>query len=71
MSEQFLNGSNVVSGLQQVSRKAVAQRVGRSRLSESGCNHRPFDGVLNPLLIDVMAPHYPVSWINGLMVRGE
>jgi hypothetical protein len=60
---QLLHGPDVVTGLQQVGGKAVAQGMGRRRLAEAGGPHRLLERPLDPGGID-MVPFHPAR--NGV-----
>lgn len=65
MAEQFLHGANVAAGLQQVGGETVAQRMRRGRLGDTGLLHGAFEGALEGLRIDVVAPDDATAWIGG------
>jgi hypothetical protein len=51
-----LNRPNVVIGLQEVTCKTVAERVGRGPLAGFGFVDSPFNGLLNMAFMKMVAP---------------
>ena len=56
MTEQFLNGPNVIATFQQMRRKTVPQHVTSGVFRDSGASCRTLDGFLNDGFVDVMTP---------------
>ena len=68
MAEQFLNRTNVVPGLEQVSREAMPQRVARGRTRNARRDGRVLHRSLKHRFVQVMPPplaRCPIN-INGL-----
>src|SRR5262245_22096841 len=59
MAEQLLDRANVVARLEEMRREAVAQRVRRRRLDDSGAAHGTLHRPLHALLLELMAPPPP------------
>jgi hypothetical protein len=67
--QQFLDSSNIVPVLEQVSRKRVAEGVRTHALRDSGVPRSVRDGLLDNGLVKMKARRRPPSWI-GADARG-
>ncbi len=71
MAEELLDGANVVTGFEEVGRKAVAKGVTRRRFADL----RGFDGdvecPLNHGLVKMVAPTFARDWLAVDARRGE
>ena len=71
MSQQFLNGADVVTALQKVCGKGMPKRVAGRPLhdaGDAGCDvHRPLDGTL----VKVVAVVLPIDAIMVVSLGGE
>jgi len=54
VAEQLLDGSDVLSVLQQMSREGVTERVARGQLHDAGCAYGLLDGPLQDRLVKMM-----------------
>ena len=59
VAEQFLDGADVVIGLQQVARKTVPKRMRRRPLADPRRFHGPLDGFLHMRLVQMITPVFP------------
>src|SRR3990172_5425128 len=55
VAEEFLDGSNVVAGFEQMRSEAMSERVAASGLSEAGQTHSVFFGALGDAFVYVVA----------------
>ena len=58
MPEQFLNGADIAAGFQQMSRKAVPERMTADLLRQSGLQHGRPKPFLHRVLMNMMPPHH-------------
>jgi len=71
MPQQFLNGSDIVTILQQVRREAVTKAVTADTLCDVGCSRRISDILIQTRQVDMLASLFPGSRINGQCFRRE
>ena len=64
MAEQFLDGADVGTRLQQVRDEAVAQRVRRGRLGDDGGVQRVLEGMAKRLGVQMMAAQHAAAQID-------
>ena len=64
MAEQFLDGADVGTRLQQVRDEAVAQRVRRGRLGDDGGVQRVLEGMAKRLGVQMMAAQHAAPQID-------
>ncbi len=61
MTQQFLNGSDVVVVLEEVRSTGMPQRVGAGPLGDAGLRHRPLDLALEYRLVKVVSAPLPAG----------
>jgi len=66
MTEQFLNRANIAAGFQQMSRKAVPERMTADLLRQSGLQHGRPKPFLHRVLMNMMPPHHTPSLVPRL-----
>ena len=71
VSEQLLDRANIVAALQQMGRKAVAERVTAGRFTDPGITNRLFDGILQIFLPNVVSAFLTTAGINGRFISRE
>ena len=71
MAQEFLDGSNIVAGLQKVRRETVAQGVRRARFVDASTPGGARDGTLHRLLGQVMAPDHARPGVHRARLTGE
>src|SRR6185312_6812772 len=71
VAEQFLDGSDVLTGFQQVGGEGMAQRVASGGLDDARAIPRRLDRTLQPGLVHVMAAFHPIAWVHTAHRRGE
>jgi len=69
--QQILNGSNVLTVLEQVGGEGVAECVAGDALLDTSEFSRTVDGFLQGAGADVMAVGKPAAWIGGEQGGGE
>lgn len=65
MSEQFLDGADVVPALEQMGGKAVAKGMATGRLTQAGRADRELNGVLQVLFRGVVASDFTAPRVGG------
>lgn len=58
VTQEFLQGPDVVAGRQKVGREGVAQRMAGRGLGDPRCPHRRVESALDPSLVKVMTPPF-------------
>ena len=71
MAQQLLNGSDIVTALQQMCRKTMAKSVAAGIFVNTCPPDSVFYGRLNPPLMDVMAAYVAGSWIFTQLSTGK
>ncbi len=69
MSEQRLNGADVLARLEKVRREAVPEAVRGETDGQTCPSYRFPYGALNPLLIKMVTPDMPATGNNGLVTN--
>ncbi|MOA10587.1 hypothetical protein D3C78_1304840 [compost metagenome] len=64
MAQQLLHRADVLTTLQQMGRKAVAQRMRRSKLDDPSRLHCPLEAPLDALLVDMVTANCARAWID-------
>jgi len=59
VTQQFLNGADVVTVLQEMRRKGMPERVARRLLGKAGLEHGFSNGTLDDRLVQMMAEALP------------
>ena len=71
MSEQRLNGADVLARLEKVRREAVPEAVRGETDGQTCPSYRFPYGALNPLLIKMVTPDMPATGISRIAVCGK
>lgn len=71
VTQQLLNGADVIAGFEQSSREAVAEDVTVGLLMDARCLNCPSDGSLYHLILYVMPTFYATSGIDRYPLCGE
>jgi hypothetical protein len=71
MTQKLLHRSNVVAGLQKMSRERMAQAVRAYRLTDACLVSRLLDCVVQTIRVDVVAPNDPAPRIDGPILGRE
>jgi hypothetical protein len=65
VAEEFLDGADVVTGLEKVGSEGVTEGVAGDALLDFGPLRSPFDGALQAGGVEVMAAHFAAAGVKG------
>ena len=71
MAEQFLDGADIVPGLEEVGREAMSERMTTGVLDNTGGADRPLDGFLQGRRGQVVSPDDPGAGVGRSPAGGE
>jgi len=71
VAEEFLHGTDILPGFEQMRRKAVAEAVRREANGQSRLPNSISNGAPDPLFVKVMPPDMAAARIPGEVVGGE
>ena len=71
MTEELLNGTDVVSGFKQMRGETVSEGVAACRFSDSGCSDGQFDRVLKIFFRNVMPAQLARARVEGRLCGGK
>jgi hypothetical protein len=71
VTQQLLHRADVIASLEQMGGEAMAQGMTAPSLDDFGGAYSPFHGILQRLLVEVVAAFFAGSWIDRSFPRGE